>query len=60
MSAEVGSKAPDFTLMNQDREPVTLSGLRGQAGGAGVFPGGVQQRLQEGAVHVPRLDGAAG
>jgi glutaredoxin-dependent peroxiredoxin len=25
MAAEVGSKAPDFTLMNQDREPVTLS-----------------------------------
>ena len=29
MSAEVGSKAPDFTLMNQDREPVTLSAERG-------------------------------
>jgi peroxiredoxin len=27
MSVEVGSKAPDFTLMNQDREPVTLSTL---------------------------------
>lgn len=25
MAGEVGSKAPDFTLMNQDREPVTLS-----------------------------------
>jgi peroxiredoxin len=25
MSIEVGSKAPDFTLMNQDRQPVTLS-----------------------------------
>ena len=25
MSAEVGAKAPDFTLPNQDREPVTLS-----------------------------------
>jgi glutaredoxin-dependent peroxiredoxin len=25
MSIDVGSKAPDFTLMNQDREPVTLS-----------------------------------
>lgn len=24
MSADVGSKAPDFTLPNQDREPVTL------------------------------------
>jgi peroxiredoxin len=25
MAAEVGSKAPDFTLVNQDRAPVTLS-----------------------------------
>ena len=25
MSIDVGAKAPDFTLMNQDREPVTLS-----------------------------------
>jgi peroxiredoxin len=24
---EIGSKAPDFTLMNQDRQPVTLSRL---------------------------------
>ncbi|MDP1570610.1 MAG: redoxin domain-containing protein [Vicinamibacterales bacterium] len=27
MSVEVGRKAPDFTLMNQDHEPVTLSTL---------------------------------
>jgi glutaredoxin-dependent peroxiredoxin len=25
MSVDVGSKAPDFTLMDQDRQPVTLS-----------------------------------
>ena len=25
MAVEIGSKAPDFTLPNQDREPVTLS-----------------------------------
>ena len=25
MAADVGAKAPDFTLMNQDRQPVTLS-----------------------------------
>lgn len=25
MSIDVGTKAPDFTLMNQDRQPVTLS-----------------------------------
>lgn len=27
MSIEVGAKAPDFTLMDQDRTPVTLSSL---------------------------------
>jgi glutaredoxin-dependent peroxiredoxin len=30
MSAEVGTKAPDFTLTNQDREAVTLSALKGK------------------------------
>lgn len=30
MSIEVGQDAPDFTLPNQDREPVTLSELRGK------------------------------
>lgn len=25
MAADVGTKAPDFTLLNQDRQPVTLS-----------------------------------
>ena len=30
MSVDVGSTAPDFTLMNQDRQPVTLSGLKGK------------------------------
>ena len=30
MSVDVGSKAPDFTLTNQDRQPVTLSGQRGK------------------------------
>jgi peroxiredoxin len=27
MSVEVGSKAPDFTLMDQDRQPVSLSAV---------------------------------
>ena len=27
MPVTVGSKAPDFTLMNQDRQPITLSAL---------------------------------
>jgi len=40
MAAEVGSKAPNFTLVNQDREPVTLSS---QVGSGNIvlafFPG---------------------
>jgi peroxiredoxin len=38
MSADVGSKAPDFTLTNQDREPVTLSALRGKPVVLAFFP----------------------
>jgi peroxiredoxin len=34
----VGSKAPDFTLTNQDREPVTLSALRGRPVVLAFFP----------------------
>ena len=38
MSAEVGSKAPDFTLPNQDREPVTLSKQKGRSIVLAFFP----------------------
>lgn len=38
MSVDVGTKAPDFTLMNQDRQPVTLSSLRGQPVVLAFFP----------------------
>jgi peroxiredoxin len=38
MSTEVGSKAPDFTLMNQDRQPVTLSEQRGAPVVLAFFP----------------------
>jgi peroxiredoxin len=38
MSLDVGSKAPDFTLTNQDRQPVTLSGLRGKPVVLAFFP----------------------
>jgi peroxiredoxin len=38
MSVDVGSKAPDFTLMNQDRQPVTLSELRGGPVVIAFFP----------------------
>jgi len=35
---DVGASAPDFTLMNQDRQPVTLSGLRGKPVVLAFFP----------------------
>ena len=38
MPVDVGSQAPDFTLMNQDRQPVTLSGQRGRPVVLAFFP----------------------
>ena len=38
MSVNVGSKAPDFTLMNQERQPVTLSAQRGRPAVLAFFP----------------------
>ena len=38
MPVAVGSKAPDFTLTNQDREPVTLSQLKGKPVVLAFFP----------------------
>jgi len=38
MSVDVGSKAPDFTLTNQDRQPVALSGQRGKPVVLAFFP----------------------
>ena len=38
MSVEVGAKAPDFTLPNQDREPVTLAAQRGKHVVLAFFP----------------------
>jgi glutaredoxin-dependent peroxiredoxin len=35
---EIGTNAPDFTLPNQDRQPVTLSGLRGSPVVLAFFP----------------------
>ena len=35
---DVGSAAPDFTLPNQDREPVTLSAFRGRPVVLAFFP----------------------
>jgi glutaredoxin-dependent peroxiredoxin len=38
MSTDPGSKAPDFTLMNEDRQPVTLSEQRGKPVVLAFFP----------------------
>jgi len=38
MSVDVGSVAPDFTLMDQDRQPVTLSAQRGAPVLLAFFP----------------------
>ena len=38
MSVDVGSKAPDFTLTNQDRQPVKLSDQRGKPVVLAFFP----------------------
>ena len=38
MPVDVGSKAPDFTLTNQDRQPVTLSQLKGKPVVLAFFP----------------------
>jgi len=47
MSLDVGSKAPDFTLMNQDRQPVTLSGLKGQPVVLAFFPAAFSGTCQQ-------------
>ncbi len=38
MAAEVGSQAPDFTLTNHDRQPVTLGEQRGKPVVLAFFP----------------------
>ena len=38
MSVDVGATAPDFTLPNQDRQPVTLSALKGRPVVLAFFP----------------------
>jgi len=38
MSADVGSRAPDFTLTSHERQPVTLSQLRGRPVVLAFFP----------------------
>ncbi|MEP7309278.1 MAG: peroxiredoxin [Acidobacteriota bacterium] len=47
MSVDVGSKAPDFTLMNQERQPVTLSELQGAPVILAFFPAAFSSVCQQ-------------
>ena len=47
MAVDVGSKAPDFTLTNQERQPVTLSGLRGRPVVLAFFPAAFSSVCQQ-------------
>jgi glutaredoxin-dependent peroxiredoxin len=51
MSAEVGSKAPDFTLTNQDRQPVTLSASAGTTVVLAFFPAAFTSVCQKELCH---------
>ncbi len=64
MSAEVGSKAPDFTLTNQDRQPVTLSASAGTIVVLAFFPAAFTSVCQKELCHfrdeLARLNAASG
>ncbi len=47
MAAETGSTAPDFTLPNQDREPITLSKQRGRPTVLAFFPAAFSSTCQK-------------
>jgi peroxiredoxin len=51
MSADVGSKAPDFTLSNQDRQPVTLSSMAGKTVVLAFFPAAFTSVCQKELCH---------
>jgi glutaredoxin-dependent peroxiredoxin len=51
MSADVGSKAPDFTLANQDKQPVTLSSLAGKTVVLAFFPAAFTSVCQKELCH---------
>lgn len=51
MSAEVGSKAPEFTLTNQDRQPVSLSAAHGKTVVLAFFPAAFTSVCQKELCH---------
>jgi peroxiredoxin len=63
MSVDVGTKAPDFTLMNEERQPVSLSQQRGKPVVLAFFPAAFssvcQKELCTFRDSMGRLNGAA-
>ncbi len=51
MSVDVGTPAPDFTLMNHDRQPVTLSAHRGHPVVLAFFPAAFSSVCQKELCH---------
>ena len=51
MSAEVGSKAPEFTLTNQDRQPVSLGAAHGKTVVLAFFPAAFTSVCQKELCH---------
>jgi peroxiredoxin len=51
MSADVGTKAPDFTLPNQDKQPVTLSASTGKTVVLAFFPAAFTSVCQKELCH---------
>ena len=51
MSADVGTKAPDFTLPNQDKQPVTLSTSTGKTVVLAFFPAAFTSVCQKELCH---------
>ena len=51
MSAEVGSKAPEFTLTNQERQPVSLGATHGKTVVLAFFPAAFTSVCQKELCH---------
>jgi peroxiredoxin len=51
MSAEVGSKAPEFTLTNQDRQQVSLGATHGKTVVLAFFPAAFTSVCQKELCH---------
>ena len=57
MGVEVGQQAPNFSLLNTERQPVTLELLRGKPVILAFFPLAFSPVCTGGDVHIPRCVG---